>query len=734
MNFTATSNGTFFVGQTSAPVDSVLILYLGSFDPTSPGQNAVIGNDDTVENHAAVGATVIGCGGLRYCPQVSYDLTTGQQVVIVASTYRAGQPFGLPVSFYTVLQAPSVVDITADHNSADIAAGTVLPVFRGGTLRLAGDGITHDFTVDADGGTIDQNGVVSTFTGSFSNDGVAVPGRLVIINGGAGGRVVLAGVNSFTGGFTVNSGATLEVNGNSAAASDISVLDGGTLSGTGTAPTVTVGNGGTLAPGNSIGTMTVSGALNLAAGSRFVVEYAPGSADRVNVMAGTSLAGALIVVPVDGVAPIGTIHRIIASGGNVSGSFTGVEAPSTGIAPNSRFDVIYGVNSADLAVTPERYAAVGLSRNQIAAGQALDGVRPTAGLRLSGPTAALFDSLYPLSEPQAAQALTELSGEVATGASAIGYLAGGQFLAAMLDPLAIAQPGAMGVRLAPGDGAARRDYSVWGTPFGAYNRTDGNSTDGSARRSVQGAGFALGLDMRHGADTVLGLAVAAGEGQASLSGGRGTSRADYGQAGVYLNTRLGAFSIAAAGAFTHMEIDTNRTLSLLGGARQEADATAQVYSFRVETRHDGVVQAGMRLMPLAAIQAQRVESHGYTEKGTASGSALAVPGQGNSSIRSEFGVHAEGAVEVAGRPVRGFLRAAWGHYFENDVTMNVALAAPESSRFTVRGARSGNDVALLSAGAETTIATGVKLGARLDGELASGMSQIAGTLLLRYEF
>ena len=102
--FTATSSRTYVFGQTSAPVDTVMIVYTGTFDPASPGGGAVALNDDTpVASHAAVGAAVqgpSGCGSTSYCPQVSADLTAGQVVTLVVTTYSAGAPLGLPQSFY----------------------------------------------------------------------------------------------------------------------------------------------------------------------------------------------------------------------------------------------------------------------------------------------------------------------------------------------------------------------------------------------------------------------------------------------------------------------------------------------------------------------------------------------------------------------------------------------------------------------------------------------------------
>ncbi|MFM8599757.1 MAG: Ig-like domain-containing protein [Mycobacterium sp.] len=103
--FTATESRTYVFGQTSAPVDTVMIVYTGTFDPASPSRGAVAVNDDTpVTSHATVGATVqgpSGCGSTSYCPQVSADLTAGQVVTLVVTTYSAGAPLGLPQTFYS---------------------------------------------------------------------------------------------------------------------------------------------------------------------------------------------------------------------------------------------------------------------------------------------------------------------------------------------------------------------------------------------------------------------------------------------------------------------------------------------------------------------------------------------------------------------------------------------------------------------------------------------------------
>jgi VCBS repeat-containing protein len=101
--FTAAETETYIFGQTSAPVDTVMELYSGTFNPGAPGVGRLDVNDDTgPAQHAETGATVTGCGGVvGYCPQVQANLTAGQVITLVVTTFSAGAPLGLPQSFYS---------------------------------------------------------------------------------------------------------------------------------------------------------------------------------------------------------------------------------------------------------------------------------------------------------------------------------------------------------------------------------------------------------------------------------------------------------------------------------------------------------------------------------------------------------------------------------------------------------------------------------------------------------
>lgn len=136
-----------------------------------------------------------------------------------------------------------------------IARGTLIGSARSfGVSQIMNNGaLVVDQAVDVSfGNTI--NG-----TGSFTKRGA--------------GNLTLSGRSALFGATTVEAGK-LSVNG-SLASSAITVLDGGTLGGSGTVGGIVAKAGATVAPGNSIGTLTVSGRGRLRAGARLQPPPAP---------------------------------------------------------------------------------------------------------------------------------------------------------------------------------------------------------------------------------------------------------------------------------------------------------------------------------------------------------------------------------------------------------------------------------------------------------------------------
>lgn len=159
---------------------------------------------------------------------------------------------------------------------------SVNPVFAGGTLRVANAGqITRALSMQNSGGTIDQNGLASIFTGDITHAIGETQGRLIITNSGAAGQgsVTLSGVNTFTGGTEVQAGAVLQIA--SADALGSGQLD---LIGSATVPA-------TLAVTSST---TIHNRITVAGDPVFNI--APGTTTTVNgVIADGSMAGDVVL-------------------------------------------------------------------------------------------------------------------------------------------------------------------------------------------------------------------------------------------------------------------------------------------------------------------------------------------------------------------------------------------------------------------------------------------------------
>ncbi|RME20415.1 MAG: autotransporter outer membrane beta-barrel domain-containing protein, partial [Candidatus Zixiibacteriota bacterium] len=106
--FTPSATGAYTFGMSSAPTDTVMILYSGSFDPNAPANNAINFNDDS--DGLGAGGVVMGtCGGrASLCPKMTENLTGSTNYHVVISTYNSGSPVDLPIGFY-VYGEPVVV-------------------------------------------------------------------------------------------------------------------------------------------------------------------------------------------------------------------------------------------------------------------------------------------------------------------------------------------------------------------------------------------------------------------------------------------------------------------------------------------------------------------------------------------------------------------------------------------------------------------------------------------------
>ena len=337
----------------------------------------------------------------------------------------------------SVIQPEITVD-NSPHPASELALGHLNPIFAGGTLLLDASEATYpqDFIIKSAGGTIDQNGFISTFSGVFSDD-IGGSGPLYIINGGSGGLVTFSGENTYSGTTTIDNGATVAVNGS--VSGPVIVNLGGTLQGTGTINN-SVGVSGTLSPGNSPGTLNVAGTVTMLSGSTMQTDIdglgtgnGAGNYDRLlitgvghqfmlgsNVTLSPLLRG--ISLPADNafVPSLGDTFSIVSAEGGITGRFAVVTPPVSGLPVATRlypFYDIFGNHNIDLRLIPLSWnsylSAHGGNENAQSVGNVLDQL--IASDAAENATITQQELLYSVAGARAAQLpglATALAGEV----------------------------------------------------------------------------------------------------------------------------------------------------------------------------------------------------------------------------------------------------------------------------------------------------------------------------------
>jgi autotransporter-associated beta strand protein len=567
------------------------------------------------------------------------------------------------------------------------------------------------------------------------------------------GTLTLAGSNSYTSQTIVQNG-TLVVDGSIAKSSLMTVQGGARLGGSGTVGSTIIASFGNLAPGPSEtpGAMTVAGNLAFQTGALYIVQVNPTAASTTNITGTAALTG---IVGAN-FAPGSYTRRsytILSAAEGRTGTFDLVLA--SGLPVGFQASLSYTDNTVVLDLASQLARQPGQSVGQLHVSTAIDrffnngGVLPPAFLPLFGLTGSNLSN-----------ALSQLSGEAATGAQKVGFQLTDQFLNLMLDPFVDGRSGVGGadhpaLGFAPERASMPPDialayasvlkgprvptplyeprWTVWGGAYGGSNRTTGDlAMIGSHDLSARTVGFAGGFDYRLTPDTVVGLAFAGGGTDWSLSQGLGGGRSDAFQAGVYGATKSGPAYLAAAFVFTNHWMSTDR---LAFGDHLTADFNAQSYGGRLEGGYRfGTPYGG--ITPYAAIQAQNFHTPGYTETGLIpNGFAHAFGSRDATDTRSELGARFDRVLAVYQNAVlalRG--RVAWAHDWVSDATLTPVFQSLPGASFIVNGVAPAQNSALTSAGAELRLANRVTLLAKFDGEFASHSSTYGGTGTFRYRW
>jgi autotransporter-associated beta strand protein len=723
------------------------------------GGTTLAGGTLRLENNSALGTGALTTTG----SVVDYasGATIGNPIVINSNTTQ------LQVTTGSATQAGAISELNGPRPLEKIGAGTLIftaantysgpTTISAGTLQLGNGGTSGSIL-----GNVVNNGIFAinrsdAFT--FSN---VISGTGAFQQNGTGATTLTA-TNTYTGPTAVNAGALI-VNG-SIANSAVTVNAGALLAGTGTVGATTINAGGMFLPGSGApgSSMTVAGNLAFQSGALYLVQVNPSSASSANVIAGGSaaLAGTVNAAFAAGSYVTRTYTILSAAGGLGGTTFntlttTNLPAGFTANLSYTASDVILNLTATlGQASGPSALGTGGLSGNQRNVANALNNFFNSGGAL---PPA--FVSVFGLTGANLGNALSQLSGEAATGAQQVGFQMESQFLNLMLDPFVDGRSGIGGAdhpalgfapdrETLPDDVALAYSkvlkappkavpvyeprWTVWGGAYGGSNRTTGDlAVTGSHDLAARTVGFAGGFDYHLSRDSVVGLAFAGGGTNWDLAQGLGGGRSDAFQAGVYGATKSGPAYLAAAFAFANHWMSTDR---FAFGDHLTADFNAQSYGGRLEGGYRfGTPYGG--IAPYAAIQAQSFHTPGYAETGLiANGFALAFNGRDATDTRSELGARFDRVLALYPNAVlalRG--RLAWAHDWVSDPTLAAVFQTLRGASFIVNGAIPAKDSALVSAGAEYRLASGVTLLAKFDGEFASRSSTYAGTGTVRYSW
>lgn len=609
-----------------------------------------------------------------------------------------------------------------------------------GTLQL-GDGITTGTSIASSSAvTVGAAGTLAlnlatgeTFSNSVANtgriqwiaSGTNTQGALSIFSGTgdmlitASGTTELLGVNTFTGGTTVNTTGDVLVGNSSAFGSGPLTITSGYIDTVASQPLqINVGNyvqsGGELGirlqgAGGAVHTQyNVNGTANLTGGTVFLYD-ATGS-----------------YIPSDG-----DIQTIIQTNSTLTGQFAD-NTPDAQIFSTASSQTItysqgstllyptiaYDADSAFVEWVQGSFASpVGLTPNQTSVGNALDnGAAPAAVTDfLNAQDVALLPGMYDLIAPDELTALYKMgfAASEIQNANIQRHLERvrrdspreTQYTETVTD-----SKGGMVQQQATRMSDANR-WSVF------LEGTDGSaSVDGDGNASgydFDTRGATIGADLRVSDRLVVGILGAYTESDASLVNGgsiddeafKGALYATYYDQAFYVDALLGA---------GHHSYDFERT-GLNGIAVGSADALE--IDAMVNTGYD-IKNGNWTYGPTASLAYTRIMLDEFSETG--SDAPLSYPSQHQDSLRSELGAKIAYNAEFGSMIITPQVRLAWQHEFlDSTQSIESSFVGGSGGTFSVDGPSMDKDRAVLSAGVTVQVTPNFSVYGFYDGSIGS---------------
>jgi uncharacterized protein with beta-barrel porin domain len=424
-------------------------------------------------------------------------------------------------------------------------------------------------------------------------------------------------------------------------------------------------------------------------------------------------------------------------------------------SPALHMQLIYP-NATDVVVQSSgiNFLVAGANGNQASVAAGLNGAAQSAGL--GGP---VFNALLTgfTSLDGYRNALTQLSGEAATGAQGASFQLTNSFLALLTGPTG--SPGNGGgpaMPFAPEHADAfppdvalayasvlkapmvyEPHWTTWATAFGGGSTTSGDPAGaGTNSVSAHTGAFAVGIDYHVAPDTVVGLALAGGGVNWSLGAGLGGGRGDTFLAGLYGSKQSGPAYVAGALSFSSNWMTTSRSIAVAGPDTLTAAFNAQNFGGRLEGGYRVSATAAFNITPYAAVQAQTFHSPAYRETGALGAPdpfALTFNAQSATVVRTELGSRFDQMfAQARAGTINLFGRVAWAHDTQSNPNLAATFIGLPTATFVVNGAAPPSDLALLTAGAEWRWHAGWSVMAKFDDELSSSSETYDVTATLKH--
>jgi len=612
--------------------------------------------------------------------------------------------------------------LTAESSASgevEIAQGTTLQLGNGGTTGRLGGSPPNSGSIANDGTLIYNRSNAVTYAGPISGEGDL---RQI-----GSGRLTLNGMNSYSGGTTVEAGELL-VGGTSSFATatvsgPVSVYDGASLGGFGTIDgDLSIFSGGSLSAGISgaIGTLRVAGDLSFAEGSQFNVKVnaATGASDLLEVGGTATLAGSVAHIGFSGIYDPVSSYTILTAA-DLSGTFGGVSSDFAFLYPVLSYtgtDVNLSLVRNDLDFTE-----VTTTPNQFAVAEAVEDL---------GAGSPIYGAVAPLGATEANAAFDSLSGEA--HASTGSFLMGNSGL--LRDALGqrMRSSGATsgnGSTVSSKGAVASVTTPVWASSFGSWSDFDGSSN--AEGLSGSSGGLVAGVDHQFDSGWLVGAAFGVGRSGFDLDDGSASVDSNDWHLGLYGDRSWGNLTLRTGLGFTSHNVSSERDV-MVGpiSETQGADYNARTVQTFGELGYR-IDRAGSSLEPFLNLAYARYSSDNISEDGGVT--ALDASQESQSTTFATLGVRGTHDFALAATPARLEGAVAWRHA-SGDLRGSSVNSFMGGGGFTVSGIELPEDMVTLEAGLGLSLAEGSDFSIGYAGQFGDGTRQdgLRATLKIRF--